>query len=70
MVPTKSISELCIGDVVQLPVYGRFKVIKAPYFNPAHNRQYVTLELKNEWRSLTLTCDREMRFDYVGFYFG
>lgn len=65
--PTRYIHELCIGDVIQLPVYGRFIVVKAPYFNPAHNRQYVTLELSNEWRTLKLICMRNMRFDYLGF---
>lgn len=64
---TKYIHELCIGDVIQLPVYGRMTVVKAPYFNPAHNRELITLELKNEWRTLTLLSLRYMRFDYLGF---
>lgn len=65
--PTKYIHELCIGDVIQLPVYGRIKVIKAPYFDPAHNREYITLELKNDSGALKLICTRNMSFDYLGF---
>lgn len=65
----RSIDELSIGDVVLLPLYGEVKV-KRYFFDPAHNRQFITLIVQLNDRELKLICTRNMFFDYVRFEIG
>lgn len=62
----RSIDELCRGDILLLPYYGEVKVIRL-FFDPAHNRQFITLLLLWNEKQLRLTCTRNMCFEYVRF---
>lgn len=64
------IDALSIGDVVLLPVYGESRVMRTPFFDPAHNRQFITLMLMCKEKIITLTCTRNMCFQYVCFDMG
>jgi len=64
------IDALSIGDVVLLPVYGQSRVIRTPFFDPAHNRQFITLVLLCGEKIITLICARNMCFQYVCFDLG
>ena len=59
------ISELDKGDVVLLPLYGECIVLRL-FFDPAHNRDFITLLLLYKGGDLRLICARNMRFHYVG----
>ncbi len=59
------IDALSIGDVVLLPVYGESRVIQLPYFDPAHNREFITLKLLCGEKIITLICARNMCFQHV-----
>lgn len=59
------IDALSIGDVVLLPCYGESRVMRTPYFDPAHNRQFITLKLLCGEKIITLICARNMCFEHV-----
>lgn len=61
------IDALSIGDVILLPVYGESRVMRLPFFDPAHNRQLITLIVLCEAGEKRLLCARNMAFQYVGF---
>lgn len=60
------IDALSIGDVILLPVYGESRVMRLPFFDPAHNRQLITLIVLCEAGEKRLLCARNMAFQYVG----
>lgn len=61
------IDALSKGDVVLLAVYGESKVMGTPFFDPAHNREYVTLLLMTKRGMKKLICTRNKCFQYVRF---
>ncbi len=63
----KYIHELCIGDVVLLPVWGRSRVVCTPFFNPPSNRDFVTLIVDTSEGMKKLICTRNMCFQYEGY---
>ncbi len=65
----KSIDELCIGDVLLLDYYGEVRVNRL-FFDPAHNREFITLLLSCDEKTLRLICTRNMCFEYVRFDLG
>lgn len=58
------------GDVVLLPLIGEVRVIRTPFFDPAHNREFITLVLANDERQYTLICTRNMCFQHVRYVLG
>lgn len=60
------IDGLSIGDVIELPVYGESRVMRLPFFDPAHNREFITLKLLCKEKIITLICARNMCFQYKG----
>lgn len=61
------IDALSIGDVVLLPIWGRSRVMRTPFFDPAHNREFVTLIVDTNAGTKKLTCARNMAFQYEGY---
>lgn len=61
------IDALSIGDVVLLPVYGESRVMRTPFFDPAHDRQLITLIVLCEAGEKRLLCARNMAFQYEGY---
>lgn len=61
------IDALSIGDVILLPGSGESRVMRLPFFDPAHNRQLITLIVLCEAGEKRLLCARNMAFQYVGF---
>ena len=59
--------ELNRGDVVLLPLYGKSRVLTTPFFDPAHNRLYVTLIIESGGGVKRLICTRSMIFQYEGY---
>ena len=53
------------GDVILLAVYGESKVMGTPFFDPAHNREYVTLLVMTHDGLKKLICTRNKCFQYV-----
>jgi len=64
------IDGLSIGDVIVLPVWGEVRVMKTPFFDPAHDRQFITLIVLCDDKTIRLTCARNMCFQYVGLDLG
>lgn len=60
------ISDLNRGDVVLLPLYGECIVIRSAFFDPALNREFISLLLVHKAGELRLICTRNMCFHYVG----
>ena len=63
----KYIHELCIGDVLLLPIWGRSRVVRTPFFNPPSNRELVTLIVDTDAGEKKLICARNMAFQYEGY---
>lgn len=61
------IDALSIGDVVLLPMWGRSRVVRTPFFNPSHNRLLVTLIVDTSEGMKKLLCARNMAFQYEGY---
>lgn len=64
------IDALSIGDVIVLPVWGEVRVMKTPFFDPAHDRQFITLIVLYKDEPMRLICTRNMCFQYVCFDLG
>lgn len=61
------IDALSIGDVILLPVYGESRVVRTPFFDPAHKRLLITLIVLTNAGVKKLLCARNMCFQYVCF---
>lgn len=62
----KTLDELCIGDVLLLPIpYGISRVVRLPFFEPGGDRRFVKLILEIEKGMIPLTCTRNMSFEYL-----
>lgn len=62
---TKTLDELCIGDVLLLPIpYGESGVIRLPFFDPGE-RAYCKIIVGTQGKRITLICTRNMYFEYV-----
>lgn len=59
------IDALSRDDVILLAVYGESKVMRTPFFDPAHNREYVTLLVMTHDGIKKLICTRNKCFQYV-----
>lgn len=62
----KYVHDLSVRDIILLPIWGRCEVMHAPRFDPADNREFITLRLRNGARTFSLKCTRNMQFYYLG----
>lgn len=61
------IDALSIGDVILLPMWGRSRVVRTPFFDPPSNREFVTLIVDTSEGMKKLICARNMAFQYEGY---
>lgn len=59
------VHDLNVRDIVLLPLYGKSEVMRI-CFDPADNRQFITLQLRNGARTFSLKCTRNMQLYYLG----